>query len=91
MSGLPIKRGRNSPCYENSSGDEPTRKPSDSGRADNSLGVLTKKFVALIQNAEGNCIDLNDAVTMLGVQKRRIYDITNVLEGIGLIQKSHKN
>ena len=25
------------------------------------------------------------------VQKRRIYDITNVLEGIGLIQKKHKN
>lgn len=28
---------------------------------------------------------------MLKVQKRRIYDITNVLEGIGLIEKSIKN
>lgn len=27
----------------------------------------------------------------MGVQKRRIYDITNVLEGIGYIQKIHKN
>lgn len=27
----------------------------------------------------------------LAVQKRRIYDITNVLEGIGLIQKYKKN
>lgn len=27
----------------------------------------------------------------LGVQKRRIYDITNVLEGIGLICKESKN
>jgi hypothetical protein len=25
------------------------------------------------------------------VQKRRIYDITNVLEGIGLIEKTSKN
>jgi|TARA_B100001142_G_scaffold242982_1_gene242128 sugar-specific transcriptional regulator TrmB len=25
------------------------------------------------------------------VQKRRIYDITNVLEGIGLIEKKSKN
>lgn len=28
---------------------------------------------------------------VLNVQKRRIYDITNVLEGIGLIQKEYKN
>lgn len=28
---------------------------------------------------------------MLGVQKRRIYDITNVLEGIGYIEKMQKN
>ena len=27
----------------------------------------------------------------LQVQKRRIYDITNVLEGIGLIEKKSKN
>ena len=31
------------------------------------------------------------AATNLNVQKRRIYDITNVLEGIGLIEKKSKN
>lgn len=36
-------------------------------------------------------IDLNEAVKTLAVQKRRIYDITNVLEGIGYIEKIHKN
>jgi len=45
----------------------------------------------LIQGSKDNCIDLNEAVQKLKVQKRRIYDITNVLEGIGLIQKSGKN
>ena len=30
-------------------------------------------------------------VPALQVQKRRIYDITNVLEGIGLIEKKSKN
>ncbi len=60
-------------------------------RQENSLGELTKKFVTLIQAAPGSCIDLNEAVTKLKVQKRRIYDITNVLEGIGLIEKSAKN
>jgi transcription factor E2F3 len=36
-------------------------------------------------------VDLNDASKRLEVQKRRIYDITNVLEGIGLIEKTIKN
>jgi hypothetical protein len=34
---------------------------------------------------------LNEASAQLSVQKRRIYDITNVLEGIGLIEKRSKN
>lgn len=36
-------------------------------------------------------LDLNIAVNALNVQKRRIYDITNVLEGIGMIEKTSKN
>jgi len=36
-------------------------------------------------------LDLNKAAKELGVQKRRIYDITNVLEGIGLLDKKSKN
>jgi len=36
-------------------------------------------------------VDLNKAADTLGVQKRRIYDITNVLEGIRLIAKKSKN
>jgi transcription factor E2F3 len=50
-------------------------------RHDNSLSVLTKKFVKLIRSSQNHTIDLNDAVVVLQVQKRRIYDITNVLEG----------
>ena len=34
---------------------------------------------------------LHQASEMLQVQKRRIYDITNVLEGIGLVDKKLKN
>ena len=36
-------------------------------------------------------ININDLVNELDVKKRRIYDITNVLQGIGYIQKSGKN
>ncbi|RAL44636.1 unnamed protein product [Cuscuta campestris] len=60
-------------------------------RYDNSLGLLTKKFINLIKDAEDGVIDLNKAADSLEVQKRRIYDITNVLEGIGLIEKKLKN
>lgn len=36
-------------------------------------------------------VDLNKASEKLQVQKRRIYDITNVLEGIGVLEKKSKN
>ncbi|GAB9464594.1 hypothetical protein Gpo141_00002023 [Globisporangium polare] len=66
-------------------------KPSPASRYDSSLGLLTKKFVDLIQSSPTGDLDLNSAAISLGVQKRRIYDITNVLEGIGLIEKTSKN
>ncbi|WCJ34215.1 Transcription factor E2FA [Euphorbia peplus] len=65
--------------------------PAGSCRYDSSLGLLTKKFVNLIKQAEDGNLDLNNAAETLEVQKRRIYDITNVLEGIGLIEKKLKN
>ncbi|XP_073515994.1 transcription factor E2F4 isoform X2 [Phyllobates terribilis] len=41
---------------------------------------------------EDSVLDLKAAADTLAVrQKRRIYDITNVLEGIGLIEKKSKN
>lgn len=62
-------------------------------RYDSSLGLLTKKFIALLASASPvpGVLDLNHAAEALRVQKRRIYDITNVLEGIGLIDKRSKN
>mmetsp|Transcript_3520 Transcript_3520/g.6594 ORF Transcript_3520/g.6594 Transcript_3520/m.6594 type:complete len:491 (-) Transcript_3520:154-1626(-) len=60
-------------------------------RYDSSLGLLTKKFVQLLTSAPNQVLDLNLAAEKLGVQKRRIYDITNVLEGIELIEKKSKN
>ncbi|KAI3795913.1 hypothetical protein L1987_38573 [Smallanthus sonchifolius] len=60
-------------------------------RYDSSLGLLTKKFINLIKRADDGILDLNKAAETLEVQKRRIYDITNVLEGVGLIEKKLKN
>ena len=63
----------------------------DKSRFDSSLGLLTKRFLGLLQSAENGILDLNQASVTLAVQKRRIYDITNVLEGIGLLTKISKN
>ncbi|CAI9737685.1 transcription factor E2F5-like [Octopus vulgaris] len=61
-------------------------------RHEKSLGLLTSKFVSLLQDTEDGVLDLRVAADTLAVrQKRRIYDITNVLEGIGLIEKKSKN
>jgi transcription factor E2F3 len=60
-------------------------------RKENSLGSLTSRFMELIQRDGNDTLDLNEAASILDVQKRRIYDITNVLEGIGLIEKKSKS
>ncbi|CAN6244584.1 unnamed protein product [Urochloa humidicola] len=65
--------------------------PAGTCRYDSSLGLLTKKFISLLKAAPDGILDLNNAAETLEVQKRRIYDITNVLEGIGLIEKTLKN
>ncbi|XP_074591517.1 transcription factor E2FA-like [Curcuma longa] len=71
------------------SGDNLT--PVGTCRYDSSLGLLTKKFINLLKHTQDGILDLNKAAEILKVQKRRIYDITNVLEGIGLIEKKLKN
>ncbi|XP_053919701.1 transcription factor E2F6 isoform X2 [Cuculus canorus] len=60
-------------------------------RFDASLVYLTRRFMDLVRMAPDGVLDLNEVATMLGVRKRRVYDITNVLDGIHLIQKRSKN
>lgn len=67
------------------------KKRSTDGRGDTSLGILTKRFVDLLQESPDGVVDLNEASQKLSVLKRRIYDITNVLEGIGILEKKSKN
>lgn len=72
----------------------------------NSLDELTKKFAKCVYSSESDKINLNNVMKRIKAKKRRIYDITNVLEaksifililyliiiiGIGLIEKDSKN
>lgn len=45
----------------------------------------------LLKESADGVVDLNACSQKLQVQKRRIYDITNVLEGIGILEKKSKN
>lgn len=66
----------------------PTKKKT---RYDTSLSLLTQKFTTLLEKSDDGVVDLNKASEALHVPKRRIYDITNVLEGIGILEKKSKN
>jgi hypothetical protein len=55
------------------------------------LSLITSHSLLHLSMINSGAVDLNEAAVQLNVQKRRIYDITNVLEGIGLIEKRSKN
>ncbi|NXW41448.1 E2F1 factor, partial [Nyctiprogne leucopyga] len=82
---LPVGRGRarNPP--------KGAKSPGEKSRYETSLNLTTKRFLELLSQSPDGVVDLNWAAEVLKVQKRRIYDITNVLEGIQLITKKSKN
>ncbi|NXS98457.1 E2F1 factor, partial [Jacana jacana] len=67
------------------------KSPGEKSRYETSLNLTTKRFLELLSQSPDGVVDLNWAAEVLKVQKRRIYDITNVLEGIHLITKKSKN
>jgi hypothetical protein len=48
--------------------------------------TLTKQLTSLRQ-----VLQTQHCLTPVQVKKRRIYDITNVMEGVGLVEKRTKN
>lgn len=58
-------------------------------RSTQSLGLITQRFMSLRQKNE--VMNLNAVAKELSIPKRRVYDVINVLEGLGYVQKIEKN
>ncbi|XP_004473000.1 transcription factor E2F7 [Dasypus novemcinctus] len=64
-------------------------------RKQKSLGLLCQKFLARYpsypMSTEKTTISLDEVAVSLGVERRRIYDIVNVLESLQLVSRVAKN
>ncbi|KAL1205952.1 E2F transcription factor-like E2FD [Cardamine amara subsp. amara] len=60
-------------------------------RKDKSLGLLVSNFLSLYNRDSVDLISLDDAAAKLGVERRRIYDVVNILETIGLVARRGKS
>ncbi|XP_042414320.1 E2F transcription factor-like E2FE isoform X2 [Zingiber officinale] len=60
-------------------------------RKQKSLGVLCSNFVSLYVQKGAEFVDLDYAARQLGVERRRIYDIVNVMESVGVVARKAKS
>jgi transcription factor E2F3 len=56
-----------------------------------SLVTVTQGFLKIMSEAEGGDVDLSVAEQTLKTTKRRLYDVVNVLAGVGLVVRSGKS
>ena len=61
-------------------------------RKERSLGTLCSKFLRIYGGlAVGAAISLDESAVVLGVERRRLYDITNILEALDVLERSNKS
>ncbi|XP_063945268.1 E2F transcription factor-like E2FF isoform X2 [Daucus carota subsp. sativus] len=64
---------------------------SNYSRKDKSLALLCSNFLKLYNRDDVECVGVDAAAAQLGVERRRIYDIVNIMESIGVLVRKAKN
>lgn len=72
--------------YENDGGESTAY-----NRKEKSLGELCRRFLFLYGTPQRGLLYLDQCTKELGVERRRIYDIINILESFSVIQRCAKN
>lgn len=62
-----------------------------SNRKEKNLGELCRRFVMLYSDNRTPEVSLDGATSRLGVERRRIYDIVNILESFEVVSRRAKN
>ncbi|CAN7052353.1 unnamed protein product [Brassica oleracea var. botrytis] len=60
-------------------------------RKEKSLGVLVSNFVRIYNRDDVDLFGIDEAAAKLGVERRRIYDVVNILESIEVVSRKGKN
>jgi len=60
-------------------------------RKDKSLMELTRKFICKFEGATTKILVLDQITVELKVERRRIYDIINIMESLNVVSKVKKN
>ena len=60
-------------------------------RKEKSLGELCRRFLTIYGKKEKDLLLLDQCTKELGVERRRIYDIINILESFCVIRRQAKN
>ena len=61
------------------------------GRKEKALGLLCLRFIQEFERQLSPDVPLDVAALQLGVERRRIYDIINILESIDIVSRKAKN
>mmetsp|Transcript_19366 Transcript_19366/g.35969 ORF Transcript_19366/g.35969 Transcript_19366/m.35969 type:complete len:265 (+) Transcript_19366:56-850(+) len=76
---------------ENTEPNTSTTPKTSYSRASKSLGLLTLSFLSLSSGDNSRIISVDKSAVRLGVERRRVYDVVNILSSLSILVRVGKN